>query len=163
MQAIRIPVDAAKFAASVIRRHVPDTAYRVVLFGSRSAGERSDIEIGIEVPAVSRVALAAIRDELEEVPTLYTIEVVDFAHVSEKFRRVAEHRIGAVTKAQSLRADFEKAVARLDEALLLWQGAARGRFLPKGAYCENGSSDLNQAERLRLPSITCCKAVMPMR
>ena len=48
-------------------------------------------------------------------------------------------------------------------SFLLWQGAARGRFLPKGAYCENGSSDLNQAERLRLPSITCCKAVMPMR
>jgi uncharacterized protein len=93
MQAIRNPVDAAKFAASVIRRH----AYRVFLFGSRAtgtAGERSDIDIGIEGPApVSRAALAAIHDELEEAPTLYTIEVVDFARVSEKFRQVAERQI----------------------------------------------------------------------
>jgi predicted nucleotidyltransferase len=74
MQAIRNPVDAAKFAASVIRRHVPDPAYRVFLFGSRAtgtAGERSDIDIGIEGPApVPRAALAAIHDELEEAPTL---------------------------------------------------------------------------------------------
>jgi predicted nucleotidyltransferase len=97
MQAISNPLDAAKFAASVIRRHVPDPAYRVFLFGSRatgSAGERSDIDIGIEGPAaVSRAALAAIHDELEEAPTLYTIEVVDFKRVPEKFRRVADRQI----------------------------------------------------------------------
>jgi type I restriction enzyme S subunit len=97
MQAIRNPVDAAKFAASVIRRHVPDPAYRVFLFGSRatgSAGERSDIDIGIDGPTpVSRAALAAIHDEREEAPTLYTIEVVDFARVSKRFRQIAEHRI----------------------------------------------------------------------
>jgi uncharacterized protein len=96
MQAIRDPLDAAKFAALVIRSHVPDPAYRVFLFGSRatgSAGERSDIDIGIEGPApVSPAALAAIHDELEEAPTLYTIEVVDFARVSRKFRQVAERR-----------------------------------------------------------------------
>ena len=54
MQAIRNPVDAAKFAAAVIRRHVPDRAYRVFPFGSRATGsadERSDIDIGIEGPA----------------------------------------------------------------------------------------------------------------
>jgi hypothetical protein len=34
----------------------------------------------------------AIHDELEEAPTLYTIEVVDFARTSEKFRQVAEQR-----------------------------------------------------------------------
>jgi predicted nucleotidyltransferase len=97
MQVIRDPVGAAKFAASVIRRHVPDPAYRVFLFGSRatgSAGERSDIDIGIEGPApVSRAVLAAIHDELEEAPTLYTIDVVDFTRVPEKFRQVAERQI----------------------------------------------------------------------
>jgi uncharacterized protein len=97
MEAIRDPVHAAKFAASAIRRHLPDPAYRVFLFGSRvtgSAGERSDIDIGIEGPApVPRAVLAAIDEELEEAPTLYTIEVVDFAWVSEKFRRVAERQI----------------------------------------------------------------------
>jgi type I restriction enzyme S subunit len=97
MQAILNPADAAKFAASVIRRHLPDPAYRIFLFGSRAtgtAGERSDVDIGIEGPApVPGVVLAAIHDELEEAPTLYTIEVVDFARVSEKFRQVAERQI----------------------------------------------------------------------
>jgi len=97
MRAIRDPVDAAKFAASVIRRHLPDPAYRIFLFGSRatgSAGKRSDIDIGIEGPApVPRAALAAINDELEEAPTLYTIDIVDFERVSENFRLVAERKI----------------------------------------------------------------------
>jgi predicted nucleotidyltransferase len=97
MRAIRNPADAARYAASVIRRHVPDPAYHVFLFGSRatgSAGERSDIDIGIEGPApISRAALAEIHDEIEKAPTLYTIEVVDFARVPEQFRRVTEHRI----------------------------------------------------------------------
>jgi predicted nucleotidyltransferase len=97
MRAIQNPADAAKFAASVIRRHLPDPAYRIFLFGSRatgSASERSDIDIGIEGPApVPHPALAAIHEELDEAPTLYTIDVVDFVRVPEKFRRVAQQRI----------------------------------------------------------------------
>lgn len=97
MHAIWDPAEAAKFAAAVIRRHLLDPAYRIFLFGSRATGaasERSDIDIGIEGPSpVSRAALALIHDELEEARTLYTIEVVDFARVSDKFRRVAERRI----------------------------------------------------------------------
>ena len=42
--------------------------------------------------AVPRQALAAIEDELEEAPTLYTVEIVDFARVPESFRRVARER-----------------------------------------------------------------------
>jgi predicted nucleotidyltransferase len=97
MRAIQDPADAAKFAASVIRRHLPDPVYRIFLFGSRatgSAAERSDIDIGIEGPApVPHPALAAIHDELEEAPTLFTIDVVDFRRVPEKFRKVAQQRI----------------------------------------------------------------------
>ena len=91
------PADAAKFAAQVIRRHVPDPAYGVFLFGSRATGsavERSDIDIGIEGPAPApRAALAAIHDELDEAPTLYTTDVVDFARVSEQFRSIARQRV----------------------------------------------------------------------
>ena len=97
MRAIRDPAEAAQFAATVVRRHIRDPAYRVFLFGSRAAGsahERSDIDIGIDGPApVPRRILAAIQDELEEAPTLYTIEVVDFACVSDSFRRVARERV----------------------------------------------------------------------
>jgi hypothetical protein len=42
---------------------------------------------------VPRRTLAAIQQELEDAPTLFTIGVVDFARVSEIFRRVAERRI----------------------------------------------------------------------
>ena len=97
MRGISDPADAAKFATEVIRRHVPDPVYRIFLFGSRAAGsaaERSDIDISIEGPSpVPRSALAAIHEEIEEAPTLYTIDVVDFRRVPEHFRRVAQHRI----------------------------------------------------------------------
>jgi predicted nucleotidyltransferase len=97
MKVLTKPAEAAEFAAAVVRRHVPDPAYRVFLFGSRAEGtahERSDIDIGIEGPApVSPEALSLIEDELEEAPTLYTIEVVDFTRVPEKFRRVARTRL----------------------------------------------------------------------
>jgi uncharacterized protein len=97
MPAIQDPIDAAKFAALVIRRHLPDPAYCIFLFGSRatgSAAERSDIDIGIEGPApVPHPALAAIHDELEEAPTLFTIDVVDFSRLPKKFRKVPQQRI----------------------------------------------------------------------
>ena len=97
MQAIVDPTEPAEFAASVVRRHLPNPAYRVFLFGSRATGsarERSDIDIGIEGPApVSRDALAAIHEEIEEAPTLYSIDVVDFRRLPEKFRKVARRRI----------------------------------------------------------------------
>jgi predicted nucleotidyltransferase len=97
MQAIVDPTEAAKFAASVVRRHLSDPAYRVFLFGSRATGtahDRSDIDIGIERSAlVPREALAAIHEEIEEAPTLYTVDVVDFKRLPEIVRRVAEQRI----------------------------------------------------------------------
>ena len=97
MKALREPEEAASFAAAIVRRHVPDPAYRIFLFGSRAEGtahERSDIDIGIEGPGpVSPETLSLIEEELEEAPTLYTIEVVDFARVPKKFRRVARRRL----------------------------------------------------------------------
>lgn len=97
MRVIETPTEAARYAAAIVRRHLPDPSYRVFLFGSRATGTanpRSDIDIGIEGPAaVPGAVLAAIEDELDEAPTLYTIEIVDFAHVPEAFRRVARERI----------------------------------------------------------------------
>lgn len=97
MKALCEPGEAASFAADIVRRHVPDPAYRIFLFGSRAEGrahERSDIDIGIEGPRpVPLEALSAIQDELDEAPMLYTVEIVDFSRVSEKFRQVALVRL----------------------------------------------------------------------
>jgi predicted nucleotidyltransferase len=120
MRAISDPADAAKFAAEVIRRHFPDPAYRIFLFGSRATGaaaERSDIDIGIEGPAPQCPASRLpIQDELEEPPTLYTIDVVDFRTRGGAIPQGRARAHPVVTKAQSLRADLERAIARLAEA-----------------------------------------------
>jgi len=42
---------------------------------------------------VPRSALAAIHEELEDAPTLYTIDVVDFRRAPENFRRLAQQRV----------------------------------------------------------------------
>jgi predicted nucleotidyltransferase len=123
MHAIVDPTGAAEFAAAIVRRHLPDPAYQVFLFGSRAAGtahDRSDIDIGIEGPVpVPREALAAIHEEIEEVPTLYSIDVVDFKRLPEKIPAGCAAANSAMTKSASLRADFERATSRLEEALVL--------------------------------------------
>ena len=67
------------------------------LFGSWAAGrarERSDIDIGIEGPApLDPAAMGEIRDACEALPTLYTVEVVDFTQVSPLFREEATARV----------------------------------------------------------------------
>ena len=40
-----------------------------------------------------RSTLAAIHEEIEEAPTLYTIDVVDFRGVTDNFRRLAQPRV----------------------------------------------------------------------
>ena len=84
----------------IIRRHLGSSEYRVFFFGSRVANKgstRSDIDIGLEgkkpIPAH---ALAAIREEIENLPTLYTIDVVDFRTVTPDFRAVALKQTEAI-------------------------------------------------------------------
>ena len=87
-------VAVARQVAAIVRRVTGDPAYRVFLFGSWVSGrarERSDIDIGIEGPTgVDPQAMAEIREACEALPTLYTIEVVDFSRVPLEFRREAE-------------------------------------------------------------------------
>ena len=89
--------DAVRTAERIVRAHLPDPAYRLFLFGSRASGkarERSDIDLGIEGPSpVPYEILSAIESDLEESDTLYTVDVVDFTRVPEKFRAVAKERI----------------------------------------------------------------------
>lgn len=83
--------------AAIVREVTGDPAYEVFLFGSWASGEareRSDIDIGIEGPGpVDPGAMLEIRAACEALPTLYTIEVVDFAHVAPDFRKEAKSRV----------------------------------------------------------------------
>lgn len=82
---------------AILARHLDLSRYRVFFFGSRVTGkgtDRSDIDVGIEGPEpVPFIKMAHIEDEIELLPTLYKIDIVDFSRVSEIFRKVAtRHR-----------------------------------------------------------------------
>lgn len=67
--------------------------YKVFLFGSRAAGTarwRSDFDVGIygDKPMALNV-FYRIEDKLEELPTLYRIDWVDFNRVDPGFRKRA--------------------------------------------------------------------------
>ena len=67
--------------------------HQVVLFGSRAQGKakpRSDFDVGVvgEEP-LPLADFYAIEDMLDELPTLYRIDWVDFARVGERFREQA--------------------------------------------------------------------------
>jgi uncharacterized protein len=82
---------------SILERHINITQYEVFFFGSRVSGtstERSDIDVGIRGPeTVPLSKLGAIREELDHLPTLYTIDLIDFRAASEDFKAVALQQI----------------------------------------------------------------------
>lgn len=90
-------LEVAHQVAGIVRRVIGDEAYRVFLFGSWASGEargRSDIDIGIEGPtSVDPVAMLEIREACESLPTLFTVEIVDFARAAANFRKQAASRV----------------------------------------------------------------------
>jgi predicted nucleotidyltransferase len=82
----------------VVRQRMPaGVSYRLFLFGSRATGqgtERSDIDLGLDAGGEVPVGvMGAIGGDLEDLPILQTVDVVDFSRVSPEFRRVAEARV----------------------------------------------------------------------
>lgn len=73
---------------------------QVVLFGSRAQGKaksRSDFDLGVvgDTP-LPLVDFFAIEDMLDELPTLYRIDWVDLARVSERFRSQALQKMEVI-------------------------------------------------------------------
>ena len=77
----------------IVGRYLDVKKYRVFFFGSRVSGqsrEQSDIDVGIEGPvSVPFAVMTEIREEVEQLPTLYKIDIVDFFQVSPGFRSLA--------------------------------------------------------------------------
>ena len=60
--------------------------------------DRSDIDIGIEGPGPTPGhVLEAIRDDLEKLPVLYKIDLVDFKSVSSEFYQEAKKTIEKIS------------------------------------------------------------------
>jgi predicted nucleotidyltransferase len=86
---------------AIIRRHMSaGMRYKVFLFGSRATGcetERSDHDVGIEAEGnIPFGVLSEIRLEVDELPTLRKVDVVDFARVSAAFKAVAKEQTKAL-------------------------------------------------------------------
>lgn len=79
-----------KHIVEVIRRYLPDESYRILLFGSWAtleAAPTSDIDIAIDgAAAVDPAVMSEIREEIDQLPTLRKIQVIDVRHVHEGFR-----------------------------------------------------------------------------
>jgi len=83
-------IDIAK---NIILKFVPKNEYAIFLFGSRAEGNErraSDIDIGIlgmkEFPVLIK---SDLEDELEESIIPYKVDIIDFATVSEEFKKTA--------------------------------------------------------------------------
>lgn len=81
----------------IIFKHLSPEEHQVFLFGSRAGGtsrQWSDYDIGIlgkkELPPVTKVQ---IEGELEESDIPYAVDVVDFALVSDKFKKIALRKV----------------------------------------------------------------------
>ena len=88
--------DILRMATKIVRRHLPDHSYRILLFGSWARADAmptSDIDIGIlGKESVNDLTMARIREELDGLPTLRKVEVVDLQAVDDHFREhVVQH------------------------------------------------------------------------
>ncbi|MEK7276626.1 MAG: HI0074 family nucleotidyltransferase substrate-binding subunit, partial [Chloroflexota bacterium] len=121
----------------ILKRHLP-VEYGAVLFGSRATGRArpgSDWDIGVLGPAaLGGAVIETIREELDELPTLHSFDVVDLTTVPEYFREAALRGAKPVLSASILQtfaremslpaetsinlAAFEAALARLRDVIL---------------------------------------------
>lgn len=84
----------------IIAKYLDLGRLKVFFFGSRMTGkgnERSDIDIGLEGPEeIPYEIMARLKEDIDNLPTLYKIEIVDFKKVSPDFREVALRQIEAI-------------------------------------------------------------------
>jgi predicted nucleotidyltransferase len=82
---------------TIIGKYLDMKDCRIFFFGSRvtdKGNERSDIDIGLERDhEIPRATMAKIKEEMENLPILYKLEIVDFKTAAPEFRAVALKKI----------------------------------------------------------------------
>jgi predicted nucleotidyltransferase len=77
-------------ATNIIASHLPDA--RIFLFGSRAKGdarETSDFDIAVDAGSkISLGVIARIKDEIDELRTLKSIDIIDLNRVNPKFKTI---------------------------------------------------------------------------
>ncbi|MGB3940171.1 MAG: nucleotidyltransferase domain-containing protein [Candidatus Manganitrophaceae bacterium] len=94
---MQIQVVVTDSVVRAVKRHLPFRHYRVFYFGSRVSGgatRRSDYDVGLDAgEKIPLEVMAGIREEIEEIPVLQKIDLVDFRAVPEAFARQAMEKI----------------------------------------------------------------------
>lgn len=118
----------------IILKHASPT--RIYLFGSRVTGEakpESDYDFAFDAPDADSAALQTIRDDLEQLHTLYRIDVANIAKADLRFaNRVRDTGIVIYSATKELRAQdglmyFERALERFRIVV-----AERDRWVAEG-------------------------------
>lgn len=93
-------VKLKKEILEIVGKYLDLNKYKIFVFGSRISGggsERSDIDVGIDGPdEVPYEIMAKFKEDIENLPTLYKIEIVDFQKVSPDFKKVALRHTEAI-------------------------------------------------------------------
>lgn len=94
-----------KLKSDILRvtgKYLDARLYQVFFFGSRASGAShagSDIDVGIRGPRpIAAAVMAKIRAEIEDLPVLYKIDVVDFQKAAPDFKVVASRHIEPIKK-----------------------------------------------------------------
>ena len=89
--------DVKEEISKILRDELSNSDYSAFFFGSRITGTNSptsDLDVGIEGKnPVSVDILRSIKSRCESIPTLYSIDVVDFSFLSDDFIKVAKTKI----------------------------------------------------------------------
>lgn len=82
---------------AIVGKYLSVDKHQLFFFGSRvvnRGSQHSDIDIGIEgAGPIPFPTLRRIREDIEELRTLYSIDFVDFGTVSPEFRSVAMQHV----------------------------------------------------------------------
>jgi predicted nucleotidyltransferase len=80
----------------ILKRHLP-AGYSALLFGSRATGQArhtSDWDVGLLGPqALQGAIVERIREDLDDIRTLHTFDVVDLTRVPDYFRETALRKV----------------------------------------------------------------------
>jgi nucleotidyltransferase substrate binding protein (TIGR01987 family) len=118
----------------IILKHASPT--RIYLFGSRVTGDaktESDYDFAFDAPESDAGALQSMRDDLEQLPTLYRIDVANIARADSRFaNRVKDTGLVIYSATKELRARdglmyFERALDRFRIVV-----AERDRWVAEG-------------------------------
>lgn len=94
MQLQHYPIEKLKAELlTAVQAEVGQKKFSLFFFGSRVKGaatERADIDVGfLADKQLESVVKWRIKERIDEIPTLYKIDFVDFGSVDEDFRKLA--------------------------------------------------------------------------